>query len=114
MDGSNAPAVYPSNDDMIARADELYLSAGGVPPSLQRWADGVDVTDHPELWTDRSRLPHRGMNLIIWGRIRRDDDGLIVDYAVNGAGHPDAETAARTVIPAGWTLVGYRQQRRLF
>lgn len=114
MDGSNAPAMYPSSEDMIAQADELYRAAGATPPSLQRWADGVDVTDRPELWTDRSRLPHRGMNPIVWGRIRRDDDGLIVDYAVNGAGHPDAETAAHTVIPAGWTLVGYRQQRRLF
>jgi hypothetical protein len=114
MDGTNAPAAYPSADAMIERADALYRAAGATPPSLQRWADGVDVTDHPELWTDRSRLPHRGMNPIVWGRIRRDVDGLIVDYAVNGAGHLDAEAAARAVVPTGWTLIGYRQQRRLF
>jgi hypothetical protein len=114
MESHAAPAMYPSSDEMIARADDLYRAAGAMPPSLQRWANGVDVTDRPELWTDRSRLPHRGMNPIVWGRIRRDVDGLIVDYAVNGAGHPDAETAARSVIPSGWDLVGFRVQRRLF
>lgn len=113
MDGSTAPAFYPSSEAMIERSDELYRKAGAVPPSKQRWADGVDVTDHPELWTDRTRLPHRGMNPIIWGRIRRDTDGLTIDYAVNGAGHPNAEKAARSVIPDGWTLVGIRTQRRI-
>lgn len=114
MENNTAPAMYPSSDAMIARADELYRSAGAVPPSRQRWADGVDVTDHPELWTERARLPHRGMNPIVWGRIRREADGIVVDYAVNGAAHPDAETATRTVIPEGWTLIAFRVQRRLF
>ncbi|NQX34292.1 hypothetical protein [Herbiconiux sp. VKM Ac-2851] len=54
------------------------------------------------------------MNPIVWGRIRRDTDGLTVDYAVNGAGHPNADEAARSVVPTGWTLVGVRVQRRLY
>ncbi|NQX37084.1 hypothetical protein [Herbiconiux sp. VKM Ac-2851] len=53
------------------------------------------------------------MNPIVWGRIQRDVDGLTVDYAVNAAGHANAEEAARSVIPDGWTLVGIRTQRRI-
>jgi hypothetical protein len=105
--------MYPSFVGALERTDELYRKAGAVPPSHQRWNDGVDVTERPELWTDRDRLPHRGMSPIVWGRIRRDSDGLIVDYAVNGASHLNAEAAARTLIPSGWTLTGIRTVRRI-
>lgn len=47
MDGSGAPAAYPSADAMIECADALYRAAGATPPSLQRWADGVDFTERP-------------------------------------------------------------------
>lgn len=104
-DPRDASSAYPDWREQNRAVEQMYVNAGSIPPSRQIWADGVDVRDSPELWSDAYLRPHRGMKPIVWARIRRDDDGLTVGYSVDGQTGDTPEEAAAARIPEGWTLV---------